>query len=70
MKRISPTINVLGKPWKMWHGGDCPVQQNLDVHIIVRSGNEFKFKASDVSWDHRDVTDMWHDTDVVMYRVA
>ena len=33
-----------GNEWKLWHGGDCPIEG--PVHVIVQRGIEIKTKSA------------------------
>ena len=50
--------------WIEWHGGECPVDGNVMVEIIMRDLEHGKCVAGALVWEHED-----HPSDIILYRV-
>lgn len=51
--------------WRIWSGGECPVDEDVDVVVMQRDGVEVTEAAGILSWDHEGA---WYD--IVAYRVG
>lgn len=51
--------------WIEWHGGECPVDENIMVEIVMRDLEHGKSIAGYFSWDHSKSCG-----DIIAYRVV
>lgn len=52
--------------WVEWHGGECPVEPDVEVEIGLRDGISNKGAADNFYWYH---SEGFPDSDIIKYRV-
>lgn len=62
-KPAAPMLDADG--WRIWSGGECPVDEDVDVVVMQRDGVEAIEAAGILSWDHEGA---WYD--IIAYRLV
>lgn len=60
-KNAAPDLNADG--WHIWSGGECPVDEDVDVVVMQRDGVAVTEAAGILGWEHERA---WYD--IVAYR--